>query len=337
MAAHSHDHHGHSHGHGHSHAHGHSHGHGHVHAPADFGRAFAIGTVLNLGFVLVEGLAGMWIGSMALLADAGHNLSDVLGLLIAWGGAELAKRPASKRFTYGYRGSTILAALFNAVLLLVAVGAIALEARQRLSWQPQVPGGTMMIVAAVGIVINLSTALLFVSGRKGDVNIRGAFLHMAADAAVSAGVVIGGGLILLTGMSWIDPMISLVIIVVILWSTWGLLKESLTMAMHAVPAGIDPEAVEALLEGLPGVCRVHDLHIWPMSTTEAALTAHLVMPDGHPGDAFLMDLQQRLAHDFGIEHTTVQIELGDGAECRMTHGHEGAETGNEHDHGHAHG
>jgi cobalt-zinc-cadmium efflux system protein len=307
----------------------HHHDHHHAHAPADFGRAFALGTTLNLGFVLVEGLAGLWFDSMALLADAGHNLSDVIGLLIAWGGAELAKRPASKRFTYGLRGSTILAALFNALLLLVAVGAIALEARQRLMAPPHVPGGMVMIVAAIGIVINLGTALLFASGRKGDINIRGAYLHMAADAAVSAAVVVGGAVMLFTDSSWIDPLLSLVIIAVILWSTWGLLRESLTMALHAVPAGIDPEAVEALLEGLPGVTRVHDLHIWPMSTTEAALTAHLVMPGGHPGDAFLMDLQHRLAHDFRIDHTTVQIELGDGAECRMhAHGHH---------HGHAHG
>lgn len=303
----------------------HDHNHHHHHGPADFGRAFAIGTVLNLAFVLIEGLAGLWIDSMALLADAGHNLSDVLGLLIAWGGVELAKRPASKRFTYGLRGSTILAALFNAILLLVAVGAIALEARERLFAPPRVPGGPVVVVAMIGIAINLGTALLFARGRKGDVNIRGAYLHMAADAAVSAGVVIGGILIIFTRAAWIDPLISLVIIAVILWSTWGLLKESLVMALHAVPEGIDPEKVEAFLEGLPGVTRIHDLHIWPMSTTEAALTAHLVMPGGHPGDLFLHDLQHRLAHEFRIEHTTVQIELGDGDECRM------------HDHGHGHG
>jgi cobalt-zinc-cadmium efflux system protein len=308
----------------------HNHDH-HAHAPADFGRAFALGTTLNLAFVLVEGLAGLWTDSMALLADAGHNLSDVIGLLIAWGGIELAKRPASKRFTYGLRASTILAALFNALLLLVAVGAIALEARQRLSAPPDVPGGMVMIVAAIGIVINLGTALLFARGRKGDINIRGAYLHMAADGAVSAGVVVGGAVILFTGFNLIDPILSLLIIAVILWSTWGLLKESLIMALHAVPAGIDPEAVEAMLEELPGVTRIHDLHIWPMSTTEAALTAHLVMPGGHPGDAFLIDLQHRLAHDFRIDHTTVQIELGDGAECAM-HSHEHG-----HDHGHDHG
>ncbi|NYT40537.1 cation transporter [Sphingomonas sp. R-74633] len=310
--------------HDHNHAH-HGHGHhGHSHAPADFGRAFAIGTALNLAFVAVEGAAGFLTHSMALLADAGHNLSDVLGLLIAWGGAELAKRPASRRFTYGLRGSSILAALTNAVLLFVAVGAILLEAIQRLQEPRDVPGLTVMLVAGVGIVINLSTALLFARGRDGDVNIRGAYLHMAADAAVSAGVVIGGGLILFTGAEWIDPVISLAIVAVILWSSWGLFTESLTMALQAVPKGIDPEAVERALAALPGVARVHDLHIWPMSTTEAALTAHLVMPGGHPGDAFLIALQHRLAHDFRIDHTTVQIELGDGAECRL------------HGNGHAH-
>jgi cobalt-zinc-cadmium efflux system protein len=178
----------------------------------------------------------------------------------------------------------------------------------------------VMLVAAVGIVVNLSTALLFVRGRKHDINIRGAYLHMATDAAVSVGVVIGGALILLTGARWIDPAISLIIVAVILWSSWGLARESLTMALQAVPEGIDADAVERTLTGLPGVARVHDLHIWPMSTTEAALTAHLVMPGGHPGDAFLIDLQHRLAHDFRIDHITVQIELGEGAECRM-HGH----------------
>ncbi len=297
----------------------------HDHGPADFGRAFALGTALNLAFVLIEGAAGVLADSVALLADAGHNLSDVLGLLIAWGGAELAKRAPSKRFTYGLRGSSILAALANAVLLFVAVGAILLEAVQRLAMPANVPGATVMLVAGAGIVVNLATALLFARGRKGDINVRGAFLHMAADAAVSAGVVVGGALILLTGAAWIDPVVSLVIVAVILWGSWGLFAESLTMLLQAVPDGIDAEAVERALAGLPGVTRVHDLHIWPMSTTEAALTAHLVMPGGHPGDAFLGDLQHRLAHDFRIDHTTVQIELGDGAECRM------------HGNGHAHG
>jgi cobalt-zinc-cadmium efflux system protein len=298
----------------------HDHDHHHAHGPADFGRAFAIGTLLNLGFVLIEGAAGFLTDSVALLADAGHNLSDVLGLLVAWAGMELARRPASKRFTYGLRSSSILAALTNSVLLLVAVGAIAWEAIGRFSDPPAIEGGTVMLVAGLGIVVNLSTALLFARGRKSDINIRGAYLHMAADAAVSAGVVIGGGLILLTSSEWVDPAVSLAIVAVILWSTWGLARESLTMVLQAVPEGIDADAVRNTLASLPGVARVHDLHIWPMSTTEAALTAHLVMPGGHPGDAFLIDLQHRLAHDFRIDHTTVQIELGEGAECRL-HGH----------------
>lgn len=320
--SHNHSHTGHSHA-GHTHA-----GHGHSHAPADFGRAFAIGTALNLAFVLVEGLAGIVTGSMALLADAGHNLSDVLGLLIAWGGASLAKRPASRRFTYGLSSSTILAALANAVLLLFAVGAIALEAVQRFRDPPPVEGVTVMIVAGIGILVNGATAFMFMRGRESDINIRGAYLHMAADAGVSAGVVLGGALILLTGQSWIDPAISLVIVAVILWSTWGLLRDSVTMALHAVPPGIDPEQVEEALASLPGVTRVHDLHIWPMSTTQVALTAHLLIPDGHPGDAFLEDAQHRLAHDFGIGHTTLQIEVGDGGPCRLHEGHG--------HHGHAH-
>lgn len=303
---------------GHDHA---GHSHGHSHAPKDFGRAFAIGTVLNLGFVLVEGLAGIASGSMALLADAGHNLSDVLGLLIAWGGASLAKRPASRRFTYGLSSSTILGALANAVLLLFAVGAIALEAVQRLGSPAPVPGATVMIVASIGIVINTATAMLFMRGSKDDLNIRGAYLHMAADAAVSAAVVVGGALILFTGKAWIDPALSLLIVVVILWSTWGLLRDSVVMALHAVPPGIDAEKVEQTLATLPGVTRVHDLHIWPMSTTQVALTAHLQMPGGHPGDAFLNDAQHRLAHDFGINHMTLQIEIGDGDPCRLHGGH----------------
>ncbi|HET9509844.1 MAG TPA: cation diffusion facilitator family transporter [Sphingomonas sp.] len=292
------------------HHHEHGHGHGHSHAPADFGRAFAIGTALNLGFVVVEAAFGIWADSVALLADAGHNLSDVLGLLIAWGAATLAKRPASQRYTYGLKSSSILAALANAVLLMVAVGAILLETVQRLGAPPPVQGMTMVWVAAAGIAINLGTALLFARGRHGDINIRGAYLHMAADAAVSAGVVVAGLIILATGWAWIDPLVSLAIVAVILWSSWGLFRDSLGMALLAVPPGIDPAKVSAYLTGLPGVARVHDLHIWPMSTTESALTAHLIMPGGHPGDAFLTELQHRLDHDFAIGHATVQIEIG---------------------------
>lgn len=306
----------HSHAHGPGHGH-HGHGHGHAHAPKDFGRAFAIGTALNIAFVAVEATAGFLTDSVALLADAGHNLSDVLGLLVAWAGSELAKRPASKRFTYGLRSSSILAALANALMLLVAVGAIAWEAIGRFAAAPPVEGGVVMAVAGAGILVNGATALLFLRGRDHDINIRGAYLHMAADAAVSAGVVIAGGLILLTRATWIDAATSLVIVAVILWSTWGLLRDSLAMALQAVPPGIDVDRVAAMLAARPGVARVHDLHIWPMSTTESALTAHLVMPAGHPGDRFLCDLQDALHAEFGIDHVTVQIELSDGPECRL--------------------
>ncbi len=301
------------------HDHHHGHGHGHAHAPADFGRAFAIGTMLNLAFVGVEAAAGFWTDSVALLADAGHNLSDVLGLLIAWGGAELAKRPASGRFTYGLGASTILAALANALVLLIAVGAILLETAQRLGDPRPIDGWPVVWVALAGIAVNLGTALLFARGRHGDVNIRGAYLHMAADAAVSAGVVVAGLAILWTGATWIDPLVSLIVILVILIGTWSLLSESLLLALQAVPRGVDAPAVEAMLSALPGVAKVHDLHIWPISTTRTALTAHLVMPDGHPGDAFLAQLSDRLAHDFAIDHATVQVERDAG--CALTHGH----------------
>jgi cobalt-zinc-cadmium efflux system protein len=296
---------------------GHSH-HGHDHAPTDFGRAFAIGIGLNTIFVLVEAGYGFAIGSMALLADAGHNLSDVLGLIIAWAGATLAKRPASKRFTFGLRGSSILAALFNAVILLVAVGFIASEAIQRILYPAPVPGGVIIFVATIGIVINGATAMLFARGRKGDINIRGAYLHMAADAAVSAGVVVAGVLILFTGATWIDAATSLLIGVVILVSTWDLLRDSVAMSLSAVPAHIDADEVRASLEKLDGVVRVHHLHIWNMSTTEVALTAHVVMPGGCPGDAFLARIEEKLAHDFHIGHVTIQVERGD-----LGHAHAG--------------
>ncbi len=289
----------------------HDHDHDHAQGPASYDRAFAIGIALNLAFVLVEAGFGFWTNSVALLADAGHNLSDVLGLAIAWGGAALARTPPSKRFTYGLKGSMILAALANALLLLVAIGAIALEAVQRFSAPSPVAGGTVAAVAAVGIVVNALTAWLFARGRRGDVNIRGAFLHMAADAVVSAGVVIAGLLILYTGVAWIDPVVSLVIAGVILWQTWGLLRETVEMSLNAVPRGIDYDAVKAALAALPGVAHVHHIHIWPMSTTEPVLTAHLLMPSGHPGDAFLAEAQAMLHDRFGIGHSTVQVEVGE--------------------------
>lgn len=282
---------------------------GHSHAPANFGRAFVIGIVLNTGFVVVEAVYGVLSGSMALVADAGHNLSDVLALLLAWGASVAAKRPASGRFTWGYKSSTILAALANAMLLLVAIGMILVETIGRFDNPKPIEAGTVMLVAGIGIVINGITALMFMRGRENDINIRGAFLHMAADALVSLGVVVAGALILYTGALWIDPVTSLVIVAVIAWGTWGLLKDSVAMGMLAVPKGVNEGAVRNYLAGLPGVAAVHDLHIWPMSTTETALTVHLVIPGGHPGDAFLREVGEELAHHHRIGHTTVQVEM----------------------------
>ena len=259
--------------HDHGHSHDHRHGPGHSHAPASFGRAFAIGIGLNTAFVLVEAGYGIASNSVALLADAGHNLSDVLGLVVAWVAAVLTKRPPSERYTYGLRGSSILAALF-----------------------------------------------LFASGRKGDLNIRGAYLHMAADAAVSAGVLVAGLVILWTGWLWLDPFVSLVIVVVIVWGTWGLLRDSLAMSLGAVPREIEPGSVLSFLKAQAGVADVHDLHIWPMSTTETALTAHLVMPAGHPGDAFIFGLAEGLRNRHGIDHVTLQVEE-DGTACPLAPGH----------------
>jgi cobalt-zinc-cadmium efflux system protein len=298
---------------GHSHAAhaGHAHA-GHTHAPKDFGRAFAIGVALNLGFVAVEAAFGILANSTALLADAGHNLSDVIGLLIAWGAAILAKRPPSERFTYGLRGTSILAALGNAILLIFACGAIAWEAVWRFAEPEPVASATVMIVAGAGILVNGFTAWLFMSGRKSDLNIRGAYLHMVADAGVSAGVVIAGAAIMLTGWLWIDPLTSLAIVAVILWSTWGLLRDSIALALAAVPAHIDLVKVKSYLHGLPGVVRVHHVHVWAMSTNEVALTAHLVMPGGHPGNLFYERTARELQDRFGISHPTFQVELGDG-------------------------
>lgn len=302
---------GHGHHHHHDHHHGHGHGHAHATPPDRWDRAFAIGIGLNLAYVVAEAGAGFAFGSVALLADAGHNLSDVLGLAIAWGGAALARKAPSKRFTYGLKGSTILAALANALLLLVAIGAIALEAVQRFDAPPQVPGLMVSAVAAAGVAVNALTAWLFARGREGDVNIRGAYLHMTADALVSAGVVAAGVAIYLTGIGWIDPLVSLVIAVVIFWQTWGLLRETVEMSLAAVPRGIDYDTVHTALAALPGVSEVHDLHIWPMSTTEPGLTAHLCVPAGPPGDAFLHDAQAMLHDRFGIGHATIQVETGD--------------------------
>jgi cobalt-zinc-cadmium efflux system protein len=301
-----------------AHNHSHGHDHGHDHGPPTYNTAFAVGVFLNLGFVAVEAVYGLLAHSLSLLADAGHNLSDVLGLLLAWAAVHLSRRKPSPHWTYGMRRSSILAALANAVLLLIAVGGIACEAVRRFAHPEPVAGGTVMAVAGVGIAVNAATALLFMSGRKRDVNIEGAFLHMAADAAVSLGVVVAGAVIAHTGWLWLDPTVSLLIVAVITSGTWGLLRKSVAMALDAVPEGIDPAAVKACLAELPGVAAVHDLHIWTMSTTETALTAHLVIPGGTTGDAFLADVAKTLHDRFGIGHTTVQVERGDrGAACKL--------------------
>ena len=308
--------------HGHDHRHDphavHAHGPGgHSHAPANFGPAFAIGIVLNTAFVLIEAGYGVVSNSVALIADAGHNLSDVLGLLVAWVAAILVKRAPKGRFTYGLRGSSIMAALFNAVFLLVAIGAIAVEAVQRFFRPEPVGGVTVMIVAGVGILINGVTAWLFASGRKGDLNIRGAFLHMLSDALVSAGVVVGGLVILLTGWSWLDPAISLAIVVVLFLATWGLLRDSVGMSLQAAPPDLDLKEVSDFLRRRPGVTGMHDLHVWPMSTTEVALTAHLLTPAGYPGDSFTATLAADLKERFGIDHVTLQIETDPLTPCAL--------------------
>jgi cobalt-zinc-cadmium efflux system protein len=290
--------------------------HHHHHAPPDYNRAFAAGVALNVVFVVVEAVYGVLSDSLALLTDAGHNLSDVLGLLLAWGAAALARRRPSPRRTYGYSRATIIASLFSGLLLMFAVGAIGWEAVSRLVQPVEPAGRTIMVVAAVGVVINTLTALFFLSGKDHDLNIRGAFLHMAADAAVSLGVVVSGALILYFGMYWIDPVISLVIAAVIFLSTWGLLRDSLNLAVDAVPPGVDPEAVRQYLAAQPGVRDLHDLHIWAMSTTDTALTAHLVMDALPADDQFLADIADQLLARFAIKHPTIQIEKTDsGVTC----------------------
>ncbi len=309
---HDHDHHSHDH-----HDHGHSHGHGHSHAPANFGRAFAIGITLNSAFVFIEAIYGFLSHSMALVADAGHNLSDVLGLAMAWGAAILAKRTPTRQHTYGLRRSSVLAAMFNAIFLLVSIGAIAWESIRRFFEPDAVAAWTVIWVSLIGIAINTGTALMFMSGRKDDLNIRGAFIHMAADAAVSAGVVLAGFAILYTGWSWIDPTVSLVIVAVILVGTWDLLKDSVNLALDAVPEGIDTQAIHDFLAGLPGVKNVHHLHVWGLSTTETALTVHLVLEDPRLNDEILKTIHHELLEDFKIAHTTVQFESAacEGEDC----------------------
>ena len=290
------------------------HRHGHAHQPGAFDRAFLIGIVLNGGFVGVEAAYGFAANSMALLADAGHNLGDVLGLVVAYIGARLVRRRASARFTYGLKKSSILAALVNALLLMVAVGGIGAEAIRRLLDPESVDGATVMAVAAIGILVNSATALMFARGRKGDLNVRGAYLHMLADAAVSAGVVVAGALTLWTGERWIDPAASLVVAAVILWATWGLLTEATAMTLAGTPRGIDPEKVGAALERLSGVAGTHHLHIWALSTTETAMTVHLLVGDDVDRDRILALASDSVHAEFGIDHVTIQVERSAGGD-----------------------
>ena len=288
---------------------GHSHDHGHSHAPAEFNRAFAIGIALNIAFVAIEAWYGWKINSLALLADAGHNLSDVAGLVLAWGGALAGKLRPDARHTYGWQRASILAAFFNALLLLVAMGSLAWEAAARLGTPETTEGWTIMAVAGVGIVVNTATALLFMRGRKGDLNIRGAFLHMAADALVSLGVVLGGALYLWQGWAWIDPVMSLAIAVIIVAGTWSLFSQSLHLLFDGVPAQVDLVKVREQLLSLPGVASVHDLHVWAMGTSDMALTAHLVLADAGAGsDAVLREAEHALHEHFEIRHATLQLE-----------------------------
>lgn len=299
-------------------AHEHSHGHGHDHGVASYGRAFAVGISLNVVFVAIEMTYGIVAHSMALVADAAHNLGDVLGLILAWLAYVLARRKPSRKRTYGLRKSTVLAALANAVLLLVAVGGVGWEAIGRLRNPAPIQGTILMAVATIGVLINGTSALLFAKGGARDVNLRGAFLHLAGDAGVSLGVVVAGALIWKTGWMWLDPIVSIVVSLVILIGTWGLLRQSVNLALDAVPEGIDAEEVNAYLAALPGVLEVHDLHIWAMSTTETALTAHLVMKTNTCEPRFLGEVGRALHDRFSIEHSTLQVEAPDAPDaCRQ--------------------
>ncbi len=299
------------------HDHGGNGRHAHRHAARPVGGAFATAVALNIALVIAQVVYGLLAGSVALLADAGHNFGDVLGLLLAWIAHGAAQRPPTARYTYGFRSASILAALLNAILLLVATGAIAWEAIRRFAEPGEVAGLTVMIVAAVGILVNGASALLLMAGSRGDLNVRGAVLHLLGDAAISVGVVAAAAGILLTGWQWLDPLASLAISVFIVWSAWGLLRGAVALLLDAVPAGIDPGQVRRFLEGLEGVSGIHDLHIWPMSTTETALTVHLEMPGGHPGDAFLLQAAGDLRRHFAIGHATIQVEVGRETACLL--------------------
>jgi cobalt-zinc-cadmium efflux system protein len=311
MAQHGHDHRPTGGNHHHDHGHDHGHGHGHVHAPATFGRAFLIGIALNSAFVVGEWLAGLHANSLALIADAAHNLSDVLSLVVAWVAIHLSARLPSARFTYGLRGSSILAALVNAFVLLLVTGGLSWAAILRLQDAQPLEGGWVVVTALVGIAVNGVTAWLFMAGQRNDLNVRAAYLHMAADAAVSLAVVIAGAAVIFTQWYWLDPLLTLAVSIVIVWQTAQLLMQSLRLALQGVPQDIDSAEVKAFLAALPGVTEVHDLHIWAMSTTENALTAHLVIPGRHPGDGFLQGSCETLRQRFGIHHPTLQIEVAD--------------------------
>lgn len=301
-----------------------AHDHNHTIKKRDFNRAFAIGISLNIAFIIAEVIYGLQANSLALLADAGHNVSDVLGLILAWGAVLFAKRKPSKRFTYGFQSATIMAAFSNAVLLLVAVGGICWEALKRLEniESGVIDSKTVIIVALIGIIINGVTALFFISGSKKDLNIRGAFLHMAADALVSLGVVISGIVMIKTGWFLIDPIISLVIAAVIVVGTWKLLVDSIKLSLHGVPEGVDYAKVKNYLINLENVKEVHDLHIWAISTSDVALSAHLTM-ECLPDNQFLRKIERKLEHDFGINHSTIQIETGDSAkQCSVVKNHQ---------------
>ena len=300
----------HDHGHHEDAHHGH-HGH-HHHTPTDFGRAFRIGIALNLVFVAIEMSAGIFADSVALMADATHNLADVLALALAWGAAVLSRRVPTHRYTYGLKGTSILAALANAVLLLLITGGLAWEALQRLTHPPGVQAGLVIAIAALGVLINGATALLFMGGGKQDLNIRGAYLHMATDAAISLGVVVAGAGMLAFGWNWLDPLVTLVLVTIIAAGTWSMLRDSVSLALQAVPSHIDPQAVRNFLASQDGVTEVHDMHIWGMSTSENALTTHLICPGGHPGDDFLHQLSEQVEARYGIHHATFQVELGNG-------------------------
>ena len=312
-----HDHHDHD-----NHDYGSHAGHSHGALPKDMGRAFLIGIALNLTFVFVEWTFGIMSNSLALLADATHNLGDVLGLVLAWGASHLAKRAPTERFTYGLRGTSILAALANALILMLVTGGLMWEAAQRLQNPQPVTGGIVVAVALAGVAVNGFTAWLFTSGMKSDLNVRGAYLHMASDAAVSLGVAVAGVVVIFTGWLWLDPAVTLVLALVIVAGTWGLLRDAFKLALQAVPESIEANKVKAFLTALPGVSEVHDLHIWGMSTTENAMTAHLVCPGGHPGDEFLQNCVEAVEREFSIHHVTLQVEIGNtGKMCSLAPAH----------------